>query len=269
MHSISLIDIERETYKNTRIHRLDGRIKLLFLIGIILYAVSLPKLSILTLWKLAAIEIYILIIMIIAGLNFFYVALRYVMLTPFGLGIAVLQPFFRQGFIEEFTVHELPFIGITWTEEGLLFGAVIFIKFTVAVSAVIMFSSTTPMTEMVESARKLKLPREFALLLTMMIRYLFVFWGVFKRLHTAQASRCFNIWNPHVPRKWIMEQIAHSISSLFIRSYEQGERTFQSMLSRGYDYTADIYVHKKKILMPEIAFVALTIIVIGSTHFLE
>ncbi|GFO96513.1 cobalt ABC transporter CbiQ, inner membrane subunit, partial [groundwater metagenome] len=52
------------------------------------------------------------------------------------------------------------------------------------------------------------------------------------------------------------------------RSYEQGERTFQSMLSRGYDYTADIYVHKKKILMPEIVFVALTIFVVGSIHLL-
>lgn len=268
MHGISLTDIERETYKNTQIHRLDGRIKLLFLIGIILYAVSLPKLSIPALWNLAALETYLITLILIARLNLFYVALRYVLLTPFGLGIAVLQPFFRQGFVEEFTVHELPLIGITWTEEGLLFGAVLFAKFTVAVSAVILFSSTTPMTEMVESARRLKLPREFALLLTMMIRYLFVFWGVFKRLRRAQASRGFDIWNKNVPRKWILEQIAHSISSLFIRSYEQGERTFQSMLSRGYDYTADIYVHKKKILIPEIAFVALTIFVVGSIHLL-
>lgn len=268
MHGISLTDIEQETYKNTPIHRLDGRIKLLFMIGIIVYGVSLPKLSAPTLWKLAILEAYLIFLILIARLNLYYIVLRYVMLTPFGLGIAVLQPFFRQGFIGEFTVHELPFLGITWTEEGVLFGGVLFAKFTVAVTTVILFSSTTPMTEMVESARRLRLPREFALLLTMMVRYLFVFWEIFKRLRTAQTSRCFDTWNKNVPRKWILEQIAHSISSLFIRSYEQGERTFQSMLSRGYDYTADIYIHKKKIVLPEIAFMASTILIVGSIHYL-
>jgi cobalt/nickel transport system permease protein len=268
MHGISLTDIERETYKDTPMHRLDGRIKLVFLIAIIIYIVSLAKFSTFTLWKLAALEIYLILLIIIARLNLFYVALRYVMLTPFGLGIAILQPFFRQGFIAEFTVHELPIIGLTWTEEGLLFGAVLFAKFSVSITTVILFSSTSPMTEMVESARRLKLPREFALLLTMMIRYLFVFWGILNRLRRAQASRCFDIWNKNVPRKWILEQIGYSISSLFVRSYEQGERTFQSMLSRGYDYTADIFVHKKRIQTPEIAFVMFTILIIGSVHFL-
>ena len=267
MHGISLTDIERETYKDTPIHRLDGRIKLLFLICIIIYCVSLSKFSTFALWKLAGIEIYLILLILIARLDFFYISLRYVMLTPFGLGIAILQPFFRQGFISEFTVHELPLIGILWTEEGLIFGYVLFAKFSVAVSAVILFSSTSPMTEMVESARRLGLPREFALLLTMMIRYLFVFWGILNRLRRAQTSRCFDIWNKNVPRKWILEQIGYSVSSLFIRSYEQGERTFQSMLSRGYDYTADILVHKKKIQAPEIAFIAVTILVVGSAHF--
>jgi cobalt/nickel transport system permease protein len=268
MHGISLTDIERETYKNTPIHRLDGRIKLLFLIAIIIYIVSLPKFSTFALWKLAGLEMYLILLILIARLNLFYVALRYVMLTPFGLGIAILQPFFPQAFIKEFTIHELPLIGLPWTEEGVLFGALLFAKFSVAITTVILFSSTSPMTEMVESARRLKLPREFALLLTMMIRYLFVFWGILNRLHRAQASRCFDIWNKNVPRKWILEQIGYSISSLFIRSYEQGERTFQSMLSRGYDYTADIFVHKKRIHAPEIAFIVVTILVVGNIHFL-
>ncbi len=266
MHGISLTDIERETYKNSPIHRLDGRIKLIFLIAIIIYIVSLPKFSTLALWKLAYLEIYLIFLILIARLNLFYVALRYVMLTPFGFGISILQPFFPQGFIKEFTIHELPLIGLQWTEEGLLFGALLFAKFTVAITTVILFSSTSPMTEMVESGRRLKLPKEFALLLTMMIRYLFVFWGILNRVRRAQASRCLDIWNKNVPRKWILEQIGYSISSLFIRSYEQGERTFQSMLSRGYDYTTDIFVHKKKIRSPEIAFIAATIIIVGTIH---
>ena len=40
------------------------------------------------------------------------------------------------------------------------------------------------------------------------------------------------------------------------------------MLSRGYDYTADIFVHKKRIQAPEIAFIVVTILVVGNIHFL-
>ncbi|HIH43905.1 MAG TPA: cobalt ECF transporter T component CbiQ [Candidatus Methanoperedenaceae archaeon] len=261
MSHISLIDIERETFRNSIVHRLDGRVKLLFMVGMILFAVSLPRFEELTLWRLAVVEVYLFLIILLAGLNLYFAAVRYAVLLPFGLAIAAFQPFLRQGFVKEFTVHSLP-IGLSWTDEGLLFGAILFAKFTVSVTAVILFSSTTPMTEMVESARRLGLPKEFALLLTMMIRYLFVFWGVLRRLRNAQASRCFDIWNRNVSRRWTLSQLAHAVNSLFIRSYEQGERTYQSMLSRGYDYAADIYVHRKQIRGQEAAFAVVSAAVV-------
>ena len=39
---VTLTDIERESYKNSPIHRLDPRVKLLFVLAIIIYVVSLP-----------------------------------------------------------------------------------------------------------------------------------------------------------------------------------------------------------------------------------
>jgi cobalt/nickel transport system permease protein len=187
---------------------------------------------------------------------------------PFGLGIAVLQPFLRQPFIPEFTVlFMLPF-GFSATREGALFGAIIFAKFLVSITAVILLSSTTSLSELVASARRLGMPREMALLFTMMVRYLFVFSNMLGRIRMAQKTRCFDLMNKKVPRIWTLQQISYTISSMFIRSYEQGERTFQSMLSRGYDYTADIFVHKKRIQAPEIAFIVVTILVVGNIHFI-
>ena len=87
---------------------------------------------------------------------------------------------------------------------------------------------------MVAAADRIGIPREFTLLLSMMVRYLFLFWSVLKRIRIAQQTRLFDIWNRKVPRKWVIKQVGNSISAIFVRSYEQGEKTYISMLCRGY-----------------------------------
>jgi cobalt/nickel transport system permease protein len=185
---------------------------------------------------------------------------------PFGLSIVLIQPFVRQPFIDTFTVYtELP-LGITMTYEGTYFGLTLLAKYTVCVTAIVLLSSTMKMNEMVVSARRLGIPREFTLLLTMMVRYLFVFWIMLKRIRTAQQTRLFDIWNKNAPRRWILEQVGYTISSLFIRSYEQGERTYISMLCRGYgNDTANIYMHSNKLRFKDVFFfLATTVILIFS-----
>ncbi|HJH32497.1 MAG TPA: cobalt ECF transporter T component CbiQ [Methanosarcinaceae archaeon] len=266
---ITLTDIERESYKDSTIHRLDGRIKILVVFTVILYAVALPRIHELNFTRLAFIELYLIAILMLAKLNPMYVLLRFIAALPFGAGIAVLQPFIRQPFIESFTQYpvSLPF-GLTMTYEGMEFGAMLLAKFIVCITSIILLSSTTQMKDMVESARRLGLPEEFTLLLTMMIRYLFIFWAMLKRINTAQKARLFSIWNKNVSRRWILEQIAHSISSLFLRSYEQGERTYISMLCRGYSNTQQLYRSKKKLGRMDIIFFVVTIGLIFSIHML-
>ncbi len=112
---------------------------------------------------------------------------------------------------------------------------------------------------MVASARQLGIPKEITLLLSMMVRYLFVFWIVLKRIRVAQKTRLFDIWNKNVPRKWVIEQLGYTIGSLLIRSYEQGERTYISMLCRGYgNDESNIYIHKNKLKITDIAFSIIT-----------
>ncbi|MFZ2412205.1 MAG: cobalt ECF transporter T component CbiQ [Candidatus Methanoperedens sp.] len=267
MH-ISLTDIERETYKKSIIHHIDGRIKILITLAIIVYAVALPRLDTLNFMKLGTLEVYIIILLLLAKLEFSYIALRFAIVLPFGFGIAALQPFLKQPFIPNFTVlYTLP-LGVEMTREGMIFGAIILAKFLVCISAVILLSSTTPMSELVSSARRLGLPKELALLFTMMVRYLFVFWNMLGRIRTAQKTRCFEIWNKRVPRKWTLEQVGYTIGSLFVRSYEQGERTYQSMLCRGYSADAHVYVSKKNIGASDVFILMLTITIIGAAQIL-
>ncbi|MDK2892545.1 cobalt ECF transporter T component CbiQ [Methanohalophilus sp.] len=255
---ITLTDIERQAYKQTPIHDLDGRVKLIMVIAIIVYSVWLSPLEYTNLYKLGALELYLIILMAIARLNPIYVLLRLLVALPFGTSIVALQPFVRHSFLDKATYYpiDLPF-GLAVTYEGLFFGGLLFAKFLVCVSAIILLSSTTRMNEMVAAARRLGIPAEFTLLLTMMVRYLFLFWVFLKRIRTAQKVRLFYIWNKKVPRKWILRQVAYTISSLFIRSYEQGERTYISMLCRGYKEDG-VYLHKEKLRFQDFTFLTIT-----------
>jgi cobalt/nickel transport system permease protein len=264
---ITLTDIERESYKNSPLHRLDGRVKILTTIAIIVFAVSLPRINDDNFMRLSMIEAYLIILMMVAKLNPVYVILRFIAVLPFGLGIVLIQPFVRQPFIDSFTPHplSLPF-GLSMTYEGIEFGLSLLLKFVVCVTAIILFSSTTKMNDMVISARRLGIPKEFTLIMTMMVRYLFLFWSVLKLIRIAQRSRLFNIWNKNVSRKWILAQVGNTISSLFIRSYEQGERTYISMLCRGYGSNKDMYIHKSKLKTADFVFTILTMGTILVVH---
>jgi cobalt/nickel transport system permease protein len=61
--------------------------------------------------------------------------------------------------------------------------------------------------------------------------------------------------------------MGYTISSLFIRSYEQGERTYQSMLCRGYNADAQVYVGKKRLGVPDILVLALALGFIIAAQF--
>lgn len=256
---VTLTDIERESYKNSPIHRLDPRVKLLFTLAIIIYVVSLPRIHEKNLARLLALEIYLIFLVLVAGLDLKYFILRILAILPFGIAIALIQPFLRPSFIENYTPYplDLPF-GLSITYQGLAFGSTLLAKYLVCITAVILLSSTTRLRDMVSAADRIGIPREFTLLLSMMVRYLFLFWAVLKRIRVAQETRLFNIWNRDVPRKWILKQIGHSISAIFVRSYEQGEKTYVSMLCRGYGGGHDKAYYKAKIRTQDIFFLLLS-----------
>jgi cobalt/nickel transport system permease protein len=256
---VTLTDIERESYKNSPIHKLDPRVKLLFTLAIIIYVVSLPRIHEKNMVRLLAIEMYLLLIVLVSGLDLRYFILRILAILPFGLGIALIQPFLRPAFIENYTPYPLDLpLGLSITYEGLAFGSSLLAKFLVCITAVILLSSTTRMRDMVSAADRLGIPREFTLLLSMMVRYLFLFWSVLKRIRTAQQTRLFNMWNRKVPRKWVLKQIGNSISSIFVRSYEQGEKTYISMLCRGYGSGHEKAYYRTKIRAQDILFLLLS-----------
>ncbi|MFQ6056774.1 MAG: cobalt ECF transporter T component CbiQ, partial [Methanosarcinales archaeon] len=59
----------------------------------------------------------------------------------------------------------------------------------------------------------------------------------------------------------------YTVSSIFIRSYEQGERTYVSMLGRGYTADSSLYVSEKKIRTADVTIIGITFFLIIGVHF--
>ena len=239
-----LFYIEKSAYKDSHIHRIDARVKIICAFSIIIAMVTVP---------------YSRMVLVVGGIFFLFIILvwatshlppaifakRLAMILPFGLFIIIFQIFFTNQYYTVFhSIASLPF-GINIYAESIEFAAILFVKFIVSVSSVIILSSTTKLQDMLEGAGRMGLPAEFTLTLGMMIRYLFVFGYIYRKVNESLATRCFDPFNSGLSYRYRMKQVGYTIGTIFIRSYEQGERVYTSMLCRGYGSKSHIFLVKK------------------------
>lgn len=258
MH-IGISQIESESGKKSPIHNLDGRIKLIMTLFIVIYAVYTVQLPVLLL-----LEAYLLGLIWISKISFTYTVKRVLVILPFGGFIALFQPFIQPGEI----LYTLP-LGFNITYEGTLFGILLFTRLIVCLTAVVLLSSVTPIQEIVNSGRRMGFPRELSMIMSLTIRYLFMFYEELERIKNAQKTRCFDIWNNKTSYRWRLRQIAYTIVMLFLRSYEQGEKVYFSMLSRGYSEKSHMYQETKKLRVNDYLFIIITIFLILTIELLR
>ncbi|WP_054848091.1 cobalt ECF transporter T component CbiQ [Methanoculleus chikugoensis] len=252
--------IEKYAYRTSIVHRLDARIKLLIALAAIVAMVAMPYST--SVYELGAV-LFVLFALLWAASRLpptVYLK-RLALILPFGIFLVGFQVFVKNPYYDIFhTIATLPF-GIEVYAESVEFASILLVKFVVSVSFIILLSSTTKMQDMIEAAGRLGLPpREFTLTLAMMVRYLFVFAEMFTRIRTAMATRCFDPpLDRTLPYRYRLHQLGYTVGTIFIRSYEQGERTYTSMLCRG-GYggaNAGLYVKKKPLRTREtVLFIA-------------
>ncbi len=88
---------------------------------------------------------------------------------------------------------------------------------------------TTSIPALLNALVALRTPPLLVAILASMYRYLSVLIGEFNAMRRAAASR-----NLMGRNRWQRLVIGNMIGSLFIRTYERGERVYQAMLARGY-----------------------------------
>ena len=120
--------------KNSPIHNLEGRIKLISTIFIILVCVISKELFIPII-----LEIILLVILKLAKLSYWDSAKRLLMLLPFGGAIIIFQPFIQPGNII------WSYSWLTVTDVGLNWAILLLARMIVSLTAIIIYSSTTPL----------------------------------------------------------------------------------------------------------------------------
>ncbi|MTK13306.1 MAG: cobalt ECF transporter T component CbiQ, partial [Clostridiaceae bacterium] len=255
----SILQLETETNKKSPLHAIDGRVKLVLLIFIIVYSVFSTQILV-----LIFLEIYLLILMYISNISFKTSIKRILLLLPFGGVIIAFQPFIHPGIV----IWSWAF-GIHITDTGLLWAMLLMSRLIVALTSIVILSSISPMQEVVESFRKLGMPREFALIFSLMIRFLFMFFDELNRIMNAQKTRCFDAFNNKLPYTWRMKQLGYTVAMMFLRAFERGETIYMSMASRGYSDKSRLYSDKnRKFGSPEYIFIIATLSTVVCLQFL-
>jgi cobalt/nickel transport system permease protein len=125
--------------------------------------------------------------------------------------------------------YNLGFAAETPVSRWLVFWNVL-IKALLGAAATILLTSTTPFPKLLQALGHLRVPQLLVIMLSFTYRYLFVLVDEAQRMKRACDSRGYSgRWLGHT------RVFGHLIGTLFLRSYERGERVYLAMLARGFD----------------------------------
>jgi len=253
--------IEKDAQKDSVIHRLDARVKIVIAFAAIIALVAVPYSPMIYTVGILFYAFFC-ILWACTGLSPVIYAKRALAIIPLWGVIIFFQIFLKNKYYTTYdVVWSLPF-GISIYAQSIEFAFILLVKFIICISFIILLSSTTKLQDMLEGASRMGLPAEFALALGMMIRYLFVFGYMFRKINETLQTKCFNAFDQHLPYRYRLRQLGYTIGTMFLRSYEQGERVYTSMLCRGYGRDSYLFVEKKALRRGEWAFLSVALIFI-------
>lgn len=200
------------------VHRLPPQVKIIGALLAVLAVVSTPREA---LWAFGVHLVVLLVVWRLAGIAVRWFATRAMIELPFVV-LVVLLPFAAGS-------PRVSVLGLSLSVPGLYSGWNILAKGTLGVLVSLTLAATTSLRELVVGLQRLRTPTMLIVIITLMLRYLDVLVGEARRMRVARLSRGHN---PRVLHQAIAT--ARGIGSLFIRSYERGERVHLAMLSRGW-----------------------------------
>jgi cobalt/nickel transport system permease protein len=197
---------------NSPVHRLEPHTKLVAVLAFAVVVVATPVHAGWAPWAYAAFLGLLLIVAAVAGVR------------PGRLlrSLVVEVPFVSRG-------PRIDVLGLSLSQSGLVAGGSILAKATLSVLAASLLAATTAPRALLRGLERLRMPTVLVQILSFMIRYADVVGGELRRMRVARESRGFR-----ARHLGALKVLGPAAGSLFIRSYERGERVHLAMLSRGY-----------------------------------
>jgi cobalt/nickel transport system permease protein len=219
--------------RDSLIHRLDPRIKLVLAVAFILTNALVPAGA----WPIYILLLaLILCIEVVSELGMVFVLKRSSLALPFVLAAIPLI----------LTIPGKPIFSFSagpWMIHGSYPGLVRFtsiaIKSWLSVQAAIVLAASTTFPDLLVAMRALHVPQLLVSIFGLMWRYMFVLVDEASRLIRARASRSGHSdlpgARPGGSFSWRARVTGGMAGSLFLRAFERSDRIYMAMVSRGYD----------------------------------
>jgi cobalt/nickel transport system permease protein len=221
---------DRYEARESLIHRLDPRVKVVVTVLFILSNVLLPDgawLAFLLSWGV------LLLASGMAGLEFNYTLKRSLVALPFVLP-AITILFTLPG--QPLVTIPLSFWELTVSDAGLVRFLSIVVRSWLSVQMAILLTAATQFPDLMHALRHLRVPQILIAVISFMYRYLFVLADEVLRLLRARESRSARLpgYRSGGSISWRARVAGNMAGQLFVRSYERSDRVYNAMLARGY-----------------------------------
>ena len=233
--------LDRLSYQDTFMHRLDPRVKVIATMLFLLTVISFPKYEV---GGLLPFFLFPVLLMTIGEIPVMFIVKKVLLVSPFALFIGIFNPFLDAG-----TVAVIAGISIA---AGWLSFLTILLKFALTISAALLLIATTSFPGVCHALRRLGCPSLFVSQLLFLYRYLFVLMEEAMRMSRARDMRSFG------GRGAGLSVFVRLTGLLFLRTVERAERVYYAMLSRGFQGDLAI-LRRSRLVWKDMAFLAMTI----------
>lgn len=222
--------IDRYEARDSLLHRLDPRVKVVMTLLFILSNVLLPDGA----WPayLAA-WLFLLLAVSLARLSPLFVLRRSLLALPFVLA-AVSVLFTVPG--ETRLSWQIGTLSLTVSDQGLIRFGSILVRSWLSVQMAILLTATTQFPDLMHALRHLKVPALLVAIIAFMYRYLSVLVDEARRLLRAREARSAQGPQGAAGRslRWRAQVAGGMVGQLFLRSMERSDRVYGAMVARGY-----------------------------------
>lgn len=241
--------LDRLSYQDTFVHRLDPRAKVVCTMLFLFTVISFPK------YEIAALMPFFLFPVLLTTLGDIpvkFLLKKVAIVSPFAIFIGIFNPLLDTRIVAVIA-------GVPLSAGWLSFLSIL-IKFTLTISAALLLIATTSFPGICHALRRLGVPAVFVSQLLFLYRYIFVLMEEAMRIVRARDLRSFG------KRGSGMKIFVRIIGTLFLRTVERAERIYSAMLSRGFN--GDIPSLKQYQMKPvDVLFMLTTIALFATFRF--
>jgi cobalt/nickel transport system permease protein len=204
--------------KQTPVHRVDPRVKVLTTLCFIVVVVSFDKYDPA---RLTPFVIYPMAVMAIGRIPFSYIVKKLLIASPFVLFVALFNPILDRNPALE--------LGLFSISGGFLSFTSIMVKYVLTVSAGLALIACTGFDAICSALTGMGVPGPFTIQLLFVYRYIFVLGEEAARMARARALRSFG------DRGMGIGVYSSMLGQLLLRTMDRAQRIHLAMMCRGFD----------------------------------